>query len=133
MVVVIILGVLAALALPNFNIQVKKAKSQEAVQVLLAIYGAQKDYAKENDDGNAETPDYTDDINNLDVHIEGLKNFQDPVVNAVVDPCGSSAQYLASIASKDGDYILYVLEDATIVCADGNGNCPAELCTKMGF
>ena len=126
MAVVVILGVLAALALPNFNIQVKKAKNQEAIQILLALYGAQKDHAKEHDGV------YAGNIADLDIEVANIKNFGGPyIAKDGIVPCTGDS-YLASLTANDG-YILYVLEDSTIVCAAGDGSCPAELCTKMGF
>ncbi len=136
MVVIVILGVLAALALPNFQIQMMKVKNQEAIQVLLALYGAQKDYAKEHDDGKSTTFDYANSIDQLDVDTQGLKNFVYPpaVMNVGDNPCdGGSTHYLASLTTTDGSYILYVLEDATIVCSNSGGTCSDSLCTKMGF
>ncbi len=128
MAVIVILGVLAALALPNYTIQVKKVKNQEARQVLLALYDAQKDYEREN------PGQYADTIKNLDIEIEGLKNFEEPgIFNAQVLGC-DGRPYLASMKALDGNYILYVLEDnATIVCTDDSEDCSAPLCTQMGF
>lgn len=140
MAVVVILGVLAALALPNYNIQIKKTKNREAIQVLLALYGAQKDYAQEHDDGNSGTFDYTNDLTKLDITIDSLKNFKEPIiVNAELISCnGDSFRYVASMEEINGNYTLYVLQDeasineAKIICSV-NRECPATLCTQMGF
>lgn len=137
MTVVVILGVLAALALPNYNIQVKKVKNQEAVQVLLAFYGTQTEFAREHDNGD-DVPDYADDPEDeeLDVKIDDqqMRNFKfNPAFSGTVSCVGDVRYYAASLQSMDGSYILYALDDAMIVCTDGDGNCPAELCTKMGF
>ena len=46
-IVVIIIGVLAAVAIPSYRIQMLKMKNQEAVRVLMVIWEAQKEYYRE--------------------------------------------------------------------------------------
>ena len=128
-VVIVIIGVLAAIAMPSYRIQMLKVKNQEAVRILTVLWEAQKDYFRDNG------PYFAGDVNtvlNFAVTIPTPKNFQDVVADdgtSFVD-CGGLAQnYLASIQDSTGIYTLYVLTDGRIVCTP----CPGSLCTKMGF
>ena len=59
-VVIIVIAILAAIALPKYNLAVERARATEAMSVLAAIREAQMRYAIENDG-------YTDDITELDI------------------------------------------------------------------
>jgi|SRR3989338_2962 len=124
-IVVIIVGVLAAVAIPSYRIQVLKMKNQEAVRILMYLWEAQKDYFRE-------TGGYTNNMVVLAVDPVTPQNFQAAVPDDGTSSvaCGGAPQnYLASIQDNTLTYTLYVLTDARIVCTP----CPGSLCTKMGF
>lgn len=136
MIVVVIIGVLTAIALPSYRIQVNKMKNQEAIRVLMVLWEAQKEYYKEN--GSYLAGDI-DDINaDLGVEIPQPKNFWNvQVFNAAPTTCTAGPQILLAsmiaIGGGAGGYALSVLEDGRVTCAPLIGPCPGSLCTKMGF
>ncbi|WP_428897638.1 prepilin-type N-terminal cleavage/methylation domain-containing protein [Parelusimicrobium proximum] len=62
LVVVLIIAILAAVALPQYNVAVAKSKSAEAVTMLKAIMNAQERYRLQHDE-------YTDNLQDLDITI----------------------------------------------------------------
>ena len=69
MIVVVIIGILAALAYPNLEKYLKRARQTEAKTNLSAIYTAQKIYFTLNQS-------YTEDINDLDLSLaQGLYKY----------------------------------------------------------
>ena len=125
-IVVIIIGVLAAIALPSYRIQMLKIKNQEGVRILMALWEGQKDYHRENGV-------YATDRNNLDVTIPSSKHFQDPELNdtSTRDCNGTPRLYLAKILTQRDGYGLYVLEDGRVVCEFID--CHDPICIRMGF
>ena len=124
-IVVIIIGVLAAIALPSYRIQMLKMKNQEAVRVLMVIWEAQKEYYRENGV-------YTNNINNLAIDIPTpLKNFANPVLYADnYKTCNyGPKRKLAALRDNGNSYTLDVLEEGRVVC----DWCGSSLCKKMGF
>jgi prepilin-type N-terminal cleavage/methylation domain-containing protein len=124
-IVVVIIGVLAAMAFPSYQIQMLKVKNQEAVRILTVLWEAQKDYYRDNGV-------YTANMADLAIDIPSPKNFQAAVLNnnpSIMVTCGSSQNYLASIQDNASTYTLYALTDGRIVCTP----CPGSVCQKMGF
>jgi prepilin-type N-terminal cleavage/methylation domain-containing protein len=123
-VVVIIVGVLAALALPRFSFQVEKMKKAEGEQILYVVYMEQEKYFRRNGAR-------TNSIANLDVEIRQPANFNAPVLKATVSlSCdGSSSDAYASIARSDGSYNLHVTDNGVIRCTPCNG----QMCSKLGY
>ncbi len=128
-VVITIIGVLAALAFPSYRIQMLKIKNQEAVRILMALWEAQKDYYRDNGS-------YTSNPTNLAIDIPVAKNFFHFVIfngNFSKACTGSGKIILAMMQSKDFSYLLYVLEDGRIVCGNALMDCHDPICIKMGF
>ena len=133
-VVVLIIGVLVGLALPNIANQIRRIRNQEAKQILIAVYDAQIEYNKINGE-------YADTIGVLDVEIDedNIKNFKDLTVAAnEAFSCPDSGGVLASgilanITANNDSYKLYILSDGTIFCTDSASLCGASGCRKMGF
>lgn len=124
---IIIIGVLAAVVIPSYRIQMFKVKNQEAIRILTALWEAQKDYYRDNGA-------YLDgDINvinaNLAVTIPTPKNFQDPFVSSGLIGFDCSAGSIALIAADDGTYGFTIRPDGTIRCFP----CGSSLCAKMGY
>ncbi|HCI45599.1 MAG TPA: hypothetical protein DE315_08755 [Candidatus Omnitrophica bacterium] len=120
-IVVIIIGVLAAVALPSYRIQMLKMKNQEAIRILMAVWEAQKEYYRENGT-------YTNNIADLTIDIPASKNFVFVAWNAVFSGICPPQRQLACAVSFDSSYFLEVLVDGRIVCLAGGA-----LCAKMGF
>lgn len=121
-VVIILIGVLAALVFPSFNNLVLKGKNQEAQDVLLAIYLAQKDYEVDN---NA----FATSIVDLDIAVPAPINFTPIYVPSSTNCGGSAVNTLARMTAVDGGYVLHLLETGKVVCTP----CPGGICEKMGF
>ena len=67
-VVVVIIGVLAAFAVPRFLASVERSKAAEAFNYLSSIQAAQERY-------HARQGTYADDVTNLDIKMTNLKYF----------------------------------------------------------
>ncbi len=118
---VVIIGVLAAVALPSYRIQMLKIQSQEATRILMAVWEAQTDYKRE-------TGSYTWDIpNDLDIDIPAPKYFSSPIPSGLGGP--PFLVKLGVMPRLDGAYMLGVREDGSIRCI----STESGLCAKMGF
>jgi prepilin-type N-terminal cleavage/methylation domain-containing protein len=74
-VVVVIIGVLAAFAVPRFRASVERSKAAEAFNYLAAVQAAQERY-------NARQSTYADDIDVLDIKLSTPKYFSVGSVSA---------------------------------------------------
>jgi type IV pilus assembly protein PilE len=118
--VLVIVGVLASIALPRYEVGIEKIRSSEGAQILTALLDAQKRYSSEN--GGA----YTATMSDLDVTIPASSNFNAPTVSA--------SSPLATIQRIDGssgidDYTLTISDTGTVSCSGGGGG----ICGKMGY
>jgi len=128
--VVTIMGVLAALAIPRFNIVVSKMRNQEAIQILSALYEPQVSHFKE-------TGSYASSIGSLDVELNKTPdNFETPVLySSTTIQCDAnpSRTTLASMRNKGATYgtvyFLHLLDDGSIGCVP----CTSDRCVQMGF
>ncbi|MBI5150710.1 MAG: prepilin-type N-terminal cleavage/methylation domain-containing protein [Candidatus Omnitrophica bacterium] len=127
-VVVVIVGVLAAVALPSYKIQMLKMKNQEAIRVLTAVWEAEKDYYREN--GVYGNP------NSLDVVIPQMKNFTNlQLSTSTVTACsGLSVAFRIHVDSIDSSYRLFILEDGRFLCRRLSAYpCTDNFCLQRGF
>ncbi len=136
MVVVIILGVLAAAALPQYSSVLDKGKAAEAISALDSVRMAQLVY-------KAETNTYAADINDLDVTVSLSNSSIYSLVQANntffavcpgdiapgLTPIGRAVADLDPDSSKH--FILYIYEDGTFICR--RNNCSSDICSKIGF
>lgn len=114
-IVIIVMGVIASIALPRYQFTIEKAKSGEALQILESLRGAQELYKYEHGVYSAIRTD-------LDVTIPSPVHFNMPTVQAT-DP-------IASIQRKGNLYSFEIEADGTITCKP---NVWPTSCTKMGF
>ncbi|MCA9405272.1 MAG: type II secretion system protein [Candidatus Omnitrophica bacterium] len=124
MVVVIILGVIASIALPRFGRSMDNIRNEEAQNVLTIIYQAQKSYF--HDFGT-----YATTLAQLDVEFGTIKNFTGLTVNnqTTSPSCGGSTlPFYAKLDSADGSYSLYATDEG-VICAP----CTGTACIKLGF
>lgn len=113
--VVVIVGIIAAFALPQYSVILEKSRASEAHQTLMAILAAQKRFAVES--GGT----YTNALANLDVTFPASGYFGAPAVS-------NNPANLGSV-TRTGSYTLSINSDGVISCTGG----PTGLCTKMGY
>ncbi|MBU0468225.1 MAG: type II secretion system GspH family protein [Candidatus Omnitrophica bacterium] len=128
-VVIVIIGFMAALALPRLSAFSRKIKNQEAEMVLLHIYDAQIDY-------NREVGNYANNVASLaEVSVPALKGFKDLTISdsstiACAAGTNTAELYLARFTANDDSYMIYVLENnARMVCTP----CDSVICTSGGY
>lgn len=117
MVVVIIVGILAMIAMPQFFKAAEKARAAEGVNVLGALRGAQFRYYAE-----SSTQSFTADLTDLDVgfDVTNFKFFTNLVPEA---PTGSSDANLGCVERKTPlDYKLCITVQGRLTCS--GGDCP---------
>ena len=119
-VVVIIVGVLAGLALPRFSIVVEKVRSSEGVQILTTLLTAQKRYAMENggsyQNGSGLSNMLAD--GDLDVNIPQPANFNVPYI---YNNPAQVALIQRQIAPITFTYGLSIDANGNITCTDYAG------------
>ncbi|MCA9399973.1 MAG: type II secretion system protein, partial [Candidatus Omnitrophica bacterium] len=123
-VTIIIISVLASLAIPRFGRFMDSIKNEEAENVLMSIYHAQKSFFQ--DFGT-----YATALSQLEVEFGTIKNFSGLTVNnqtASPSCSGSTLPTYAKLDSDDGTYSLYATDEG-IICTP----CTSEACAKMGF
>ena len=125
-IVTIIVGVLAAVVIPKMSKVINKMKAQEAINILLAIFSALKNYAL---DHNGDYGNLVD----LDITIPPLKYFMNigAFADADVTFAGGNGPFelLGSARFKDNSFGVYLLGDGSIVCED----TVIDACKKSGF
>ena len=124
-IVVIIIGILAAIGLPQFFKVTERARAAEGINLLGSLRGAQIRYA-------AEHQRATSQLSKLDVDHSGLKYFGSITLNGAANIM-TDAHVLASVKRKApstfGLYGLNISVDGTIKCTGGSGN----ICTTLGY
>ena len=103
-IVVTILGILAAVALPRYIGQTERFTASEGVQTLTTLLLSQKRYALENSDAYATT------LASLDVTIPSSSYFDVPTV-------ANDAGAVASAARNTGAYTLSISDAGVISCS----------------
>ena len=93
MIVILIVAVLMAIAIPAYNGQVRKSRRAEAIQVLNELVLREEKW-------RAENPRYTDSATNL----MGVANFNGLLTNYDVTITGTTAtSYIITTAAKAGN------------------------------
>ncbi|MBL7131775.1 MAG: prepilin-type N-terminal cleavage/methylation domain-containing protein [Candidatus Omnitrophica bacterium] len=122
-IVIVIIAILAALAIPQYMITTERARAAEGLLILDAVRNSQIRYY-------ARWADYSDDGDKLDYSIESPRFFKDiyPVASGgyICMVNRNSVQY-----AYDMRYTLSIDADGNIVCSD-NG-CSVPICSKMGY
>ena len=109
-----VLGVIIALALPNYTFMIDKTNAREAVQILDALRKAQISFRNENST-------YATNVSNLDVTIPASVNFI--IFGIYNDPLR-----LARVDRNNGTYYFEIAKDGTIACTATSGT----LCQRLG-
>lgn len=110
-VVIIIVGTLAAIALPRFTGMFERTRVSEGIQFLTVLLGAQKAYEVENGA-------YATVAGDLDIEITRSANFVLPPT--VANPGNPVTNPIATIL-RTGAYTLCINEEGTISCKNGGG------------
>ncbi len=132
MVVIVITGVMATLAIPRYQGMVEHAHAQDGTQVLITVLASQNRYFMENGvydgGGGTDLPN-----SNLDVTFTNINNFNTPLVYSDV-AVGGSPNVVVSIERSGGStpYRLMISSAGQITCDDGGGS-PASICTSFGY
>lgn len=138
MVVIIIIGVMAAVAIPSLHYHTLRMQNEEATQILMSLWEGQKSYYMENgtyfDTGFLPWPGRLNDIDNaLAVTVPEPKYFWDIKTYSSGSVCASSPgdPEVVSIMTRGTSplYVLLVTEQGKIFCI-----CPTpNACSKMGL
>ncbi len=108
--VVIIVGILAAVALPKYHLYLIRVQYGEAIPILKALRDAQVNYSYEHGQMSAGA------VDSLDVTIPTMKYFGIPAVSSV--SVSTTTNVLASVTDSTGKYVLSIRVDGKIYCAD---------------
>ena len=121
-VVVIIIGILAMIALPRFIRVAEKARSTEGRMLLDAIRSAQFRYYTEHDK-------WTSIISDLDMTYSLPTYFN--TVNAL-NPSNATTGNIGTV-TRTNSYILNITINGAIACANGSNNTSSYYCPDAGF
>lgn len=134
-VVIIILGLLAAVALPQYQIYMERAKTQEAAQILLSLLDAQFEYRRENSA-------YATDITDLQIEMDTAPQHFQPIdltgaggTVACTAGTGTNIIWAAKMTETNDRYELFVLDNGRVVCSGGTSGdqCDAAICRRLGY
>lgn len=127
LVAVMVIGVLAAVAIPKIGQAVEKFRAQEAIHLIQNIAAAQERYRIDSGDEYYPGPD---DFDGLDIEIPELQYF-DPPVNG-----GTSSGWSIFIDRSNEGYQLWANRNTwpVIYCGDEPGGPnAAALCNAIGL
>ncbi len=119
-VVVIVIGILITLALPNYAFVVEKTRSGEGLQILESIRHAQLAYYYENNNT------FANDLADLDMEIPTPVHF-DALTDADIHNPGNFTDPVGEVTRSTGDYNITISADGTLVCT------PVAFCAKLGL
>lgn len=114
--VVIIIGVLTGLAMPQYFLTMERFKAEEGRQTLISIYAAQKRYELDHDDGQFAT-----DLSQLDSVFSATPNFTFSIPEGGV---------LLGQATRSILYTLNISQNAQVTCTD---LVPYTYCSHFKF
>ena len=128
MIVIIVIGVLASMALPQYTVSVERVRSAEGVNILESVLNSEQRWATDN--GNT----FTNNIANLDVTYSTFGNFSAIIASdfpGILPAPGVNSELvrIRRNAASPFDYTLHITATGTISCTGGSGS----ICTKMGF
>ncbi len=137
MIVVVIVGVLAGLALPRWNIVLERFRAKEGEKILKEILGSELRY-KIDHNGLYTSPQGTSALENLDVYSNlqeaKMKNFEFPFLLAQGTTLGTvdtHSNILASVERKTNKYVLYISITGEILCEPDD--MLDNVCIKLGY
>jgi prepilin-type N-terminal cleavage/methylation domain-containing protein len=125
--VVVVIGILVAIAIPQYTTTMERSRAAEGVSILGTIRGAQLRYYAEHGAYAPQCTFTTPNVDNcgLDIDIGPLRYFQRPMTWPNPTQLGTIGR---NADSPIGQYSLWIQEDGTITC---NGAVGA--CAKLGY
>ena len=125
--VVIIIGILAMIAVPQFFRIAERGRAAEGVQILGAVKNAQLRYA-------AEYGSTTNDAAVIDMEVGTTRFFNPPSLVGSVNVRTSTGVEIANITRNNTSlaynaYTLNITATGTIDCDDGSGT----ICAVLGY
>ncbi len=122
LVVVLIIGILSAIAVPQYFKVVEKGKSAEAFQWLSGLKGAQERYLAKNGSYATDTASTT-----LDVNLGGLSKYTGSAITITTTPSWTiTLTRKAPVPAVYGSYVItYIAPPGTYTCS--NTDCSADL------
>ncbi|MBL8012627.1 MAG: prepilin-type N-terminal cleavage/methylation domain-containing protein [Candidatus Omnitrophica bacterium] len=120
LIVIIIISILAAIAMPSYSLHVERVKATEGVGLLTVLLAAQERYRLEN---NA----YATAIGSLDIDVPNSANFNLPpnLYNA--------AARVATLSRSDGTYTLCINSTGVVSCSGAANICSAYAAGGAGI
>ncbi len=128
LIVIIIIGTLASIVVPQFYTVIERTRSAEGVNVLENILNSERRWAADNNNT------FTNDINNLDVSYSTWGNFNAIAVSDFANPLpavgvNSELVQIRRNAAAPFNYTLHITATGVISCTGGG----ASVCSKMGY
>lgn len=120
-VVIIVIGVMITLALPNYAFVMEKTRSGEGLQILESIRHAQWTYYYEN--GNT----FAEDLDDLDLVIPVPVHF-DTLTDAHIYSAATINDRIGRVTRTGGAYELEITPDGAVTCTGGG-----DVCSKLGL
>ena len=126
LIVVIIIGALASIVMPQFYTVIERSRSAEGVNVLENVLNSERRWAADNDNT------FTNNMGDLDISFDnGFGNFNAPTF---ASPLPSPSQNLILVniqrnAASPFNYTLSITATGTVSCSGGG----ASVCSKMGY
>lgn len=131
-IVIIIVGVLASLSLPKYQIMVEKACSVEAISILSTVKRAQERYCAWNggdwDIGSSDGCP-TEILSNLDIELKETQYFGAPVNT----PASQINAFVAAMVRKGGLYTMYMDMSGKVYCSHPRTAPSSTYCQDMGY
>ena len=128
LVVVLIIGILAAIALPQYQKSVERARVTQVYELMSTISKAQALYSLNN---NA----YSTDLNALDIELPFTDNSSNSFValNYTWEKWGSKDGLKACKSYRGKEYCLQIgYTNHKFLCCGEEGN-PVNLCNELGY
>ena len=128
-IVVVMLGILASVALPKILAPNERIRAGEATHILTALMMAQKGYALENNGA------YAAAVGSLDITIPTSVNFSAPLVYNDATKVASIARCTVAGAGCSAPglaYTLYINDSGSITCGPDVAKC-AGVCRGGGL
>ncbi len=111
LVVIVIVGTMASVAVPSYVTHIERVRSSEGVQMLTALLAAQERFRLENNNA------YATAMASLDIDVPNSANFTVP------PNLFNNAAKVATVARSDGTYTLCISSLGVVSCSGAAATC----------